>query len=71
MQVTLFIFPKLLNSSIIYWGLFPLFLADLNLLKKGLKKLTLSDPGVETRVQEDGEHVLIATGELHLEVKLF
>ena len=33
----------------------------------GLKLLNQADPGVETYVQESGEHVIVASGEMHLE----
>ncbi|RHZ42348.1 hypothetical protein DYB26_015914, partial [Aphanomyces astaci] len=36
-------------------------------LEAGLQRLYRSDPTVEVHVQETGEHVIVALGELHLE----
>lgn len=36
-------------------------------LERGLAKLYQADPAVEVSVQETGEHVIMALGELHLE----
>lgn len=36
-------------------------------LLKGLKLLNQADPCVETLLQETGEHVIIAAGEVHLQ----
>jgi ribosome assembly protein 1 len=41
--------------------------ADLDALERGLAKLYQADPAVEISVQENGEHVITALGELHLE----
>ncbi|KAI9906327.1 hypothetical protein PsorP6_002937 [Peronosclerospora sorghi] len=40
---------------------------DLDALETGLQRLYRSDPTVDVHVQETGEHVLAALGELHLE----
>ncbi len=40
-------------------------------LVDGLRLLNQADPCVEVLVQESGEHVMLASGELHLEVRLF
>lgn len=40
---------------------------DLDALERGLAKLYQADPAVEISVQESGEHVITALGELHLE----
>jgi len=37
-------------------------------LVEGLRLLNQADPCVEVLVQETGEHVILASGELHLEV---
>ena len=37
-------------------------------LLRGLKLLVQSDPCVESFQQQTGEHVIIAAGELHLEI---
>jgi len=42
-------------------------LSDMPKLFEGLKILNQSDPSVEVLVQESGEHVIVAAGELHLE----
>eukprot|EP01135_Chromosphaera_perkinsii_P004492 Nk52_evm16s284 gene=Nk52_evmTU16s284 len=41
--------------------------ADMPSLAKGLKLLNQSDPCVEILLQETGEHVILAAGEVHLE----
>lgn len=43
------------------------FLDDLDKLVNGLRLLNQSDPCVEVFVQETGEHVLVTSGEVHLE----
>lgn len=43
---------------------------DLPKLVEGLKRLSKSDPCVLTSISESGEHVVAATGELHLEICL-
>lgn len=40
---------------------------DTNALIRGLKLLNQADPCVEVRLQQTGEHVIIATGEVHLQ----
>lgn len=45
----------------------PLHAADLRTLVGGLKLLNQADPSVEVSVQETGEHILAATGEVHLQ----
>ncbi|CAI5727983.1 unnamed protein product [Hyaloperonospora brassicae] len=40
---------------------------DFGALEAGLQRLYRSDPTVEVHVQETGEHVVVALGELHLE----
>ena len=45
----------------------PLFLADIGALMWGMRLLNQSDPSVEVLVQETGEHVIIAAGEVHLQ----
>lgn len=44
------------------------FLAQLPQLVKGLKLLSQADPAVEAFQQQNGEYVIMAAGELHLEV---
>ncbi|KAM9921279.1 hypothetical protein OXX80_012210, partial [Metschnikowia pulcherrima] len=43
---------------------------DLPKLVEGLKRLSKSDPCVLTSISESGEHIVAATGELHLEICL-
>ncbi|KAF6056644.1 Elongation factor 2 [Candida parapsilosis] len=43
---------------------------DLPKLVEGLKRLSKSDPCVLTSMNESGEHIVAATGELHLEICL-
>lgn len=40
---------------------------DTQILMKGLKLLNQADPCVEVKLQHTGEHVIIATGEVHLQ----
>ncbi|XP_074593171.1 elongation factor-like GTPase 1 isoform X2 [Brevipalpus obovatus] len=40
---------------------------DVPKLIKGLKLLNQSDPCVEVKIQDSGEHVIITTGEIHLQ----
>ncbi|KAJ7146292.1 P-loop containing nucleoside triphosphate hydrolase protein [Mycena epipterygia] len=44
--------------------------ADLPKLVEGLKRLSKSDPCVQTWINETGEHIVAAAGELHLEICL-
>jgi len=41
--------------------------ADMPKLIKGLKLLNQSDPVVEVKIQDSGEHVIVTTGEIHLQ----
>ncbi|XP_022107029.1 elongation factor-like GTPase 1 [Acanthaster planci] len=45
----------------------PKHLADMPSLVMGMKLLNQADPCVEVLVQETGEHVIVAAGEVHLE----
>lgn len=49
----------------------PKNIADLSKLKKGLKLLNQADACVQVIVQENGEHVLVTLGEVHLERCIF
>ncbi|KDQ63164.1 hypothetical protein JAAARDRAFT_694396 [Jaapia argillacea MUCL 33604] len=44
--------------------------SDLPKLVEGLKRLSKSDPCVQTSVSETGEHIVAGAGELHLEICL-
>ncbi|KIJ27211.1 hypothetical protein M422DRAFT_71718 [Sphaerobolus stellatus SS14] len=44
--------------------------ADLPKLVEGLKRLSKSDPCVQTLISESGEHIVAGVGELHLEICL-
>ncbi|KAM9953379.1 hypothetical protein ACTFIR_008445 [Dictyostelium discoideum] len=55
------------SSPIVKVALEPENISDLPKLLHGLKLLNQADPLVEVYVQETGEHVIVASGELHLE----
>ena len=40
---------------------------DMDALIHGMKLLNQSDPCIEVLVQETGEHVIVAAGEVHLQ----
>ena len=42
-------------------------LGDMKRLVHGLKLLNQADPCVEVLVQETGEHIIVAVGEVHLQ----
>jgi len=44
--------------------------SDLPKLVEGLKRLSKSDPMVQTTIEESGEHIVAGAGELHLEICL-
>ena len=44
--------------------------ADLPKLVEGLKRLSKSDPCVQTSISDSGEHIVAGAGELHLEICL-
>lgn len=44
--------------------------SDLPKLVEGLKRLSKSDPCVQTSINESGEHIVAGAGELHLEICL-
>lgn len=44
--------------------------ADLPKLVEGLKRLSKSDPAIQTWITESGEHIIAGAGELHLEICL-
>jgi len=44
--------------------------SDLPKLVEGLKRLSKSDPMVQTSIEESGEHIVAGAGELHLEICL-
>ncbi len=45
----------------------PVHIADLSSLVAGMKLLNQADPSVEVYLQENGEHILAAAGEVHLQ----
>ena len=57
---------NIIAAPIVRVAVEPLHAADLRPLVKGLKLLNQADPSVEVSVQETGEHILAATGEVHL-----
>ncbi|KAJ8904923.1 hypothetical protein NDN08_001437 [Rhodosorus marinus] len=44
--------------------------SDIAKLVEGLKRLSKSDPLVQTSIEESGEHIIAGAGELHLEICL-
>lgn len=46
----------------------PFPIGDMPHLVEGLRLLNQADPCVRTLIQETGEHVIMASGEIHLEV---
>lgn len=59
--------PKLQAKPIVRVAVEAVRQGDLDALERGLAKLYQADPAVEISVQESGEHVITALGELHLE----
>ncbi|EFA85140.1 elongation factor Tu domain-containing protein [Heterostelium album PN500] len=55
------------SSPIVKVAIEPENILDMPKLVHGLKMLNQADPLVEVYVQESGEHVIVASGELHLE----
>ncbi|KAH9492468.1 Elongation factor-like GTPase 1 [Bulinus truncatus] len=54
-------------SPIVRVAVEPVNACDMGALVLGLKLLNQADPCVEVRIQETGEHVIIAAGEVHLQ----
>lgn len=44
-----------------------IYTGDMERLVRGMKLLNQADPCVQVMVQETGEHVLVAAGEVHLQ----
>ena len=62
------IIPRNINkNSIIKNSIISDDIKDMPMLVEGLKKLNKSDPAVDYYVQENGEHILVTSGEVHLE----
>ncbi len=57
----------LTSPPIVRVALEPVNPTQMNRLEKGLEMLNQSDPCVQTFLQDTGEHILLAAGELHLE----
>jgi len=57
-------------SPVVRVAVEPLSAVDLPKLVKGLAKLSKSDPCVQCITTENGEHIVAATGELHMEICL-
>ena len=69
---SIFNFPSIVPSnlnknSIMKVSILPLDLKDLETLIKGLERLNKSDPAVDYYQQDNGEHILVTAGEIHLE----
>eukprot|EP01132_Coremiostelium_polycephalum_P011146 gene11146-13654_t len=58
---------QFLSSPIVKVAVEPENITEMPKLVEGLRLLNQADPLVEVLVQETGEHVIVATGELHLE----
>lgn len=56
-----------MGAPIVRVAVEPVDPTKLEVLEQGLRLLNLSDPMVQVMVQENGEHILMAAGELHLE----
>ena len=52
---------------IVHVAIEPAHPSDMAKLTNGLRLLNQADPCVETLVQESGEHVIVAAGEVHLD----
>ncbi|EMR08675.1 hypothetical protein PNEG_02852 [Pneumocystis murina B123] len=55
------------DAPIVRVALEPTSPSDMQKLTEGLKLLNQSDPCVQIQHQDSGEHIILATGELHLE----
>jgi len=55
------------STSLVRVAIEPHNALEMNRLQEGLRRLNQADPAVETYVMENGELVLAASGELHLE----
>ena len=58
---------NIIAAPIVRVAVEPVHAADLRALVDGMKLLNQADPSVELLVQETGEHVLAAAGEVHLQ----
>lgn len=56
-----------MSAPIVRVAVEPVDPTKLDQLERGLRLLNLSDPMVQVTVQENGEHILMTAGELHLE----
>jgi len=57
-------------SAVVQVAVEPCSAQDLPKLVEGLKRLSKSDPLVQTRMAKSGEHIIAGAGELHLEICL-
>nr|WGM49977.1 SNU116 [Diplonema papillatum] len=64
-----FVFKPLsfVTSSVVKLAIEPLLPSDLPKMVEGLRKINKTYPLAQTRVEESGEHVIIGTGEMHLD----
>ena len=63
-------FPQIGGESIMKLALEPLNPAELPKMVEGLRRVSKAYPMVRTRVEESGEHILFATGELYMDCVL-
>ena len=61
---------NLVAAPIVRVAIEPLHVTDLQALVAGMKLLNQADPSVEVYLQESGEHILAAAGEVHLQMCL-
>ena len=66
-KLTTFTFTFTFIASNLLRLLFVCMTGDMDALIYGMKLLNQSDPCVEVLVQENGEHVIVAAGEVHLQ----
>ncbi len=58
------------TSSIIKVAIEPIIPSEFPKMLEGIRKISKSYPLLETKVEESGEHILIGTGEVHLDAIL-
>lgn len=58
---------NLVTHPIVHVAIEPVHYSDMSSLLQGLKLLNQSDPCIKLTLQETGEHILSATGEVHLQ----
>ncbi len=59
------------NASVVKLAIEPLNPVELPRLIEGLRRINKSYPGVTTRVEDSGEHIILAPGELYLDCVMY